>query len=260
MTESSVLVDSTDPRITLVTLNRPAKRNALSLELLHELREAVEKASKDVNRRVLLLKADGPAFCAGLDLKESADAARRQVAATALAGVYKAICASPLLTIVAVHGAVIGGGVGLLSACDLAIAADDLQVGFPEVKRGLVAALVTALVRRQVNDRMLRELVLLGKTISSSQALSIGLINHIVAPDQLLASALVLAAQAVQSAPLAVARTKHLLDNLSSRPIAEELDRALRYHLEGGESAEAVEGIAAFFEKREPRWPPRERN
>jgi methylglutaconyl-CoA hydratase len=257
MSQSSVLIDSTDPVVAIVTLNRPSKRNALSLQLMEELLSAVQAAAENVNRRVLLLRANGPAFCAGLDLKEAANRANTESSARALAAVYKAIVACPLVTIAAAQGAVIGGGVGLLSACDLVVAADDMQIGFPEVKRGLVAALVTALVRRQVNDRIIRELVLLGRTITATQALSIGLVNQVVEFERLTVAAQDLIAQALQSAPLAVARTKKLLDALSPRPMADELDLALRYHLEARDDAEAIEGIAAFLEKREPRWPPR---
>jgi methylglutaconyl-CoA hydratase len=147
-----------------------------------------------------------------------------------------------------------GGGVGLLAACDLVVAADDLRVGFPEVRRGLVAALVTALLRRQLSDRVLRELVLLGRTITAAEALSVGLANRVVPPDRLMDEAASLATQAVRGAPGAIARTKRLLDDLAARPIVDELGRALQYHLEARDAAEAAEGIAAFLEKREPRW------
>ena len=256
MTEKCVLIDSTDPAVTVITLNRPLKRNALSVQLLQELLAALQSFSQESDRRVLILNANGPVFCAGLDLKESADRENRQQSADLLAGVYKTLVACPQVTIAAAQGAAIGGGVGLLSACDLAVVTDDMQIGFPEVKRGLVAALVTALVRRQVNDRRLRELVLLGRTVSAVEAMSIGLVNQITNSNELMAAARALAALAVQSAPLAVQRTKRLLDELSPRPIAEELDRAMRYHIEGRDSEEAIEGINAFLEKREPRWPP----
>src|SRR4051812_21822652 len=145
MTEKSVLIDSSDSAVTVITLNRPLKRNALSVQLLQELLAALQSVSRESARRALILNANGPVFCAGLDLKESADRDNRQKSAELLAAVYKTLVACPLVTIAAAQGAAIGGGVGLLSACDLAIATEDLQIGFPEVKRGLVAALVTAL-------------------------------------------------------------------------------------------------------------------
>jgi methylglutaconyl-CoA hydratase len=162
-----------------------------------------------------------------------------------------------LVTIAAVHGAIMGGGIGLMSACDIAIAADDARIAFPEVHRGLVAALVTVLVRRQVADRVLRELVLLGEPIDATQAKSIGLLSRVTSADRLRTETHDVAMQAVKGAPGAIARTKRLLDELSARPIASELDRALQYHLAARNDSEAAEGIAAFLQKREPHFGPR---
>jgi methylglutaconyl-CoA hydratase len=252
-----VHVDASDPTITVLTLNRAAKRNALSIALMDELLAAATSASTDLNRRVLILRGDGPAFCAGLDLHEAADPSTRDRSAHLLANVYRTIYQSPLVTIAAVHGAVMGGGIGLMAACDLALAADDTSIAFPEVRRGLVAALVTALVRRQVADRTLRELVLLGQTIPATQAMSIGLVNHVVPLHQLRDEASGLASYVVQGAPNAIVRTKRLLDGLFPRSISSELDYALQYHLQARDDAESAEGIAAFRQRRKPVWPPR---
>jgi methylglutaconyl-CoA hydratase len=254
---SLCVVDAADPMVTVVTLNRPEKRNALTIELMEQLAAAVRVASDDLTRRVLILRGAGPAFCAGLDLQEASDPALADRSSHALAELYTALCESPLVTIAAAQGAAFGGGVGLIAACDLVLAADDLRVGFPEVHRGLVAALVTCMVRRQVDERSLRELVLLGQIISAERALSVGLINRIVAPDALASESMDLAKEACKGAPGAIARTKRLLDDLSPRPIAEDLRRALAFHLEARESAEATEGVAAFLERRQPHWPPR---
>jgi methylglutaconyl-CoA hydratase len=254
---SLCVIDSGDPMVTVMTLNRPQKRNALSIELMEQLTAAVRAASADLSRRVLILRASGSAFCAGLDLQEASDPALADRSAHALAELYTAICDSPLVTIVGAHGAAFGGGVGLIAACDLVLAGDDLRIGFPEVHRGLVAALVTCMVRRQVNERSLRELILLGQTISAERALSLGLINRIVTPDALPAESMNLAKEACKGAPGAIARTKRLLDDLSPRPIAEDLLRARAFHLHARESDEATEGIAAFLERRQPHWEPR---
>ena len=257
MSQPCVLIEATESPVMFVTLNRPEKRNALSLELMGQLRDAVRAAAADPRRRVLILRGNGPVFCAGLDLKEASAAGSAERSARALADVYEAICASPLVTIVAAQGAAMGGGVGLLAACDLAVAADDLRIGFPEVRRGLVAALVTALLRRQLPERVLRELVLLGQTITATDALSHGLVNRVVSLDRLMGEAEGLARQVLQGAPVAIARTKVLLDDLAARPVARDLVHALRCHLEARDDSEAAEGIAAFLEKREPRWGPR---
>jgi methylglutaconyl-CoA hydratase len=252
--EPLVLVDDHDAQIRVVTLNRPDKRNALSVVLIQSLRDAVAAAADDRARRVVVIRAAGPSFCAGLDLNEAAATDNPAIAAEALAGLYETICLSPLVTIAAAHGGAFGGGAGLLAACDLVLAADDLRLGFPEVRRGLVAALVTCLIRRQLGDRHVRELVLLGQAVAASRALDLGLVNRVVPAAQLLDAALNLAREVCSGAPGAVARTKRLLDDLGPRPIADELRRALAYHVEARVSPEASEGIAAFREKRDPRW------
>jgi len=257
MNPQLVLVDAADPQVTTLTLNRPEKRNALSAVLMEALAEAVRAASADHNRRVLVLRGAGPVFCAGLDLTEARNTANSERSAHALAGLYEAISLSPLVTIATVQGSAMGGGVGLMAACDVVVASSDLQIGFPEVRRGLVAALVTALLARQVPQRVLRELILLGQTIPAERALAIGMVNRIVPRDRLDAEAHALSEQALKAAPVAIARTKLLLDELSPRPITSELQRALRYHLQARDDSEAAEGIAAFLEGREPQWKPR---
>src|SRR3954469_25755652 len=127
MDQQVVLIDSSDPAITTVTLNRPDKRNAMSVALIDALREAVESATKDVNRRVLIIRGAGPTFCAGLDLKEASDPAVAHRSAEALAKMYEAVCATPLVTIAAAHGVGVGGGAGLVAACDFAVVSDDLR-------------------------------------------------------------------------------------------------------------------------------------
>ena len=249
-----VTVDLGSPAVTIVSLNRPEKRNALSINLMHQLRDTVQRITDDPRCRVLILRGNGPAFCAGLDLQEASNPTNAEASARALAAVYEAICGCPLVTIAAAHGAAMGGGVGLLSVCDLVVASADLRIGFPEVRRGLVAALVTVLLGRQLPDRVLRELVLLGKTITAEEAREIGLVNRVVALDRLDDEAQEIAADARRGAPGAIQRTKKILDEMVARPVAEDLARALRYHLDARNSSEAAEGIAAFLEKREPRW------
>lgn len=248
------LIDTTDPEILVVTLNRPEKRNALSVELIDRLTTAITSASSDPARRVLVLRGTNPVFCAGLDLHEAADPATADQSSHKLADLYTALCQCPLVTIAAAQGAAFGGGAGLLAACDLVVAAEDLRIGFPEVHRGLVAALVTCMVRRQLGERAVRELVLLGQSVPAPRALSLGLVNRVVPGARLMDETTALAHEACKGAPGAIARTKRLLDDLAPRPIAEDLRLALKYHLEARESAEAAEGVAAFLEKRPPRW------
>ncbi|HEX4794404.1 MAG TPA: enoyl-CoA hydratase-related protein [Humisphaera sp.] len=258
MNDPVLLIDASDPQISVLTLNRPAKRNALSLELIEHITAGVLAAQSDLNRRVIVLRANGPAFCAGLDLKEASTPGNAHRSAEALAKMYEAVGSSPLVTIAAVQGAAMGGGAGLLAACDLVVAADDLRLSYPEVKRGLIAALVTCLLRRQLSDRRARELILLGQTIDAARALELGLVSRVVVAAALNDEAMSLAREACGGAPGAIARTKRLLDELSARPLVDDLRIALGHHLAARESSEAAEGMAAFMEKRAPKWKPRE--
>jgi len=254
MSQPVVKLESPDAAIAILTLDRADKRNALSLELIQKITSAVMQAAGEPARRVLIVRGEGPAFCAGLDLLEASQAGAAEQSAEALAQMFEAICTSSLVTIAAAHGAAIGGGAGLVMACDFVVAADDLKLGFPEVHRGLVAALVTAILQRQVADRAARELVLLGQTIDAERARQIGLVNRVVPAEQIMDTALDLARQVCRGAPGAVVRSKRLLDELSPHPIRQELRRAIRYHLEARNSAEAEEGLRAFIEKRPPNW------
>lgn len=257
MEEELVNVEPVNETTLIVTMNRPDKRNALSIALIESLHAALLREEKDLKRRVVILRGEGPSFCAGLDLKEVADPALAHRSAGALAALYEAICVSPLVVIAAAHGAAMGGGAGFVAAADLVVGADDLQVGFPEVRRGLVAALVLALLRRQLGDRTAREMILLAQTLDAPLCLSLGLVNQVVRAGELHEASLKLAEQVVMGAPDAIVLTKRLLNELAPRPIRDDLRIALRQHLASRTSPETAEGVAAFREKRPPVWGPR---
>src|SRR5687767_12083193 len=123
MPDSILQTDGSHPRAVTLTLNRPDRRNALSVELIEALTRAVNDAPSVAGRRAIIIRGGGPAFCAGLDFREAQDAAQSHRSAQALAGLYRAVCASPLVTIAAAHGGAFGGGAGLVAACDFAVAA-----------------------------------------------------------------------------------------------------------------------------------------
>ena len=258
MNPDLVLIERDDPAITMLMLNRPEKRNALSLALIESLHRSILSASADPACRVLILRGNGPAFCAGLDLTEAAQPDGHERSAKALADLYEALGTSPLVTIAAAHGAAMGGGAGLLAACDFAVGTTNLHLGYPEVHRGLVAALVTCLLRRRLGDQAIRRLILLGQMLDGAEALMRGLIDQLATPDQLQPTAMDLARHSLKGAPGAIARTKQLLEHLAARSLRDDLNIALEFHLAARQSAEAAEGIAAFKEKRDPQWPPRE--
>src|SRR5881398_224864 len=249
-----VLVEKQSPQITVVTLNRPERRNSLTLELLNELNAAIKVASEHPDERVLILRGAGAAFCTGLDLKEAADQTKAHATAEMVAKTLVTLAETRLVTIAAVHGSAVAGGAGIMSAFDFVVAAEKTKIGYPEVRRGLVAGLVMTFLRRQIGERNLRELVLGGELIDAARAKEIGLVNRVVAPDQLMIEAQKFADSVLQGAPNALTQTKRLIEELCSTSVGEDVDLALKHHMRARESAEAREGIAAFNEKRKPNW------
>ena len=253
-----VHIEKEGPHITILTLNRPERRNALNLPLMEELCQAVERAGREKNQRVLLIRGAGKAFCAGLDLREamSSDPTSSQQFAQAVARTLITVWETPLVTIAVVHGAAVAGGAGLMSACDFAVAEERALIGYPEVKRGLAAAFVMNFLRRQVRERDLKELLLTGDLISAQRALEMGLVNRVVPVESLLSTALGIANKVLQGAPGAIASTKKAIDKPGIATIREEFEQSLAVHLKARDSEEAQEGSTAFLEKRPPNWVP----
>jgi methylglutaconyl-CoA hydratase len=249
-----VVAADREPSVRLLTLNRPERRNALNIVLLKELAAAVEAAERDPAVRAIVLRGAGPVFCAGLDLQEAADAAVAETSAEQVARALAAIHRSPKVTIAAVHGAALAGGAGLMTCCDFVVAAEGTLIGYPEVRRGLVAALVLSFLTRRIREADARELLLLAEPIDAARALAIGLVNRVVAPNEIVNEALAIAGHVALGAPQALAQTKQLLDALRPRPVYEDLDRARQAHAAARASDEAQEGIAAFLAKRPPKW------
>jgi len=249
-----VLIEKQSPQITVVTLNRPERRNSLTIELLNELVASIKVASDQADERVLILRGAGAAFCTGLDLKEAADRKKAHMTAELVAKALTTLAETRLVTIAAVHGAAVAGGAGIMSACDFVVAAEKTKIGYPEVRRGLVAGLVMTFLRRQIGERNMRELVLGGELIDAERAREIGLVNRVVAPDQIMIEAQKFADSVLQGAPNALTQTKRLIEELWSTSVKEDVDLALKHHMRARESAEAREGIAAFNERRKPNW------
>jgi methylglutaconyl-CoA hydratase len=248
-----VLIEKQTPQITLLTLNRPERRNSLTVELMTELTAAIENAASDPKQRILILRGAGKAFCTGLDLQE-ATKVDPHVTAETVARTLLALAETRLVTIATVHGAAVAGGAGIMSACDFVIAAERTKIGYPEVRRGLVAGLVMTFLRRQLRERDLREVLLASELFDAERAREIGLVNRVVPSSELQAEAERIAASVLQGAPGAISNSKRLLEELWSTSVREDIERALRHHMEARESPESKEGIAAYNEKRPPNW------
>lgn len=250
--EPLILVDDTAEEICVITLNRPGKKNAVNIDLLEDLCAALDQAR--ATKRVLILKGSEPDFCSGLDLGEILDDEKAPHALELMASAIQKIMSAPHVTIAAVQGAALAGGAALMLACDFSVVAEDAQIGFPEVRRGLVPTMPLTFLRRKVGDLKVRELILTGDPISGIEALKIGLVSRAVPASQIFDVARHLADTILRNAPGALRQSKALLDDLWHLPVAEHLERCAKIHRRIRTSSEAREGFCAFLEKREPKW------
>lgn len=243
----------------VLTLNRPERRNALSRALVAALSDALDGIAAEAGVRAVVLTGTPPAFCAGMDLKEAAaqgDSHEGQRAAVedtrAIAHLINQVHTFPRPTIAAVNGPALGGGAGLALACDFVILASDAGIAYPEVRRGLVAAIVMHDLVRQVGDRRARQMLLTGDLVGGHDALAWGLVNEVVPPERCVPRAIEVAGRMQQAGPVALATTKRLLDEASNRP--SDLRGAAAISASVRASDEAGEGMLAFVEKRAPHW------
>jgi methylglutaconyl-CoA hydratase len=247
-------VDRPGAGTAILTFNRPEKRNALNIELMEAICSALSSLAAEADQRVAILRGEGGTFCAGLDLLEASDEERVERSAQCVASVLRELSSSPLVTIAAVHGAAYAGGAGVMCACDFAVASENSRISFPEVRRGLIPAFVSTVLRDRVGDAALRELLLLAEPIDAQQALRWGLVHRVVKEDDVMDEALRLASIIQQGAPEAIRATKRLLHAIRGARSADLLQTAMEYHALGRNSAEAREGLQAFYERRAPKW------
>lgn len=243
----------------IITLQRVDKRNALSRELIAALAEAVTRARDDQAARSVILAAAGPAFCAGMDLGELQESTLTPKEASPvwddalrLANLYDLIYTLPKPTIAAVQGPAIAGGAGLVTVCDLALAVPEAKFGYPEVRRGLVAAMVMPHLLRYVGERLARYLLLTGNLIDAVDALRGGLVNEVVSGASLLDRALELTRSLAEGGPEALAQTKEFLRLFSRQAVS--VEEAARGSAAPRLTEECQQGLRAFFNKVSPPW------
>jgi methylglutaconyl-CoA hydratase len=259
MAEELVRYEVRSPAAVL-TINRPDRRNALSRDLIAALGDAFGRARDDGAARCVILTGAGTSFSAGMDLAElqeslsSPETAPVWADALRLARVYDLIYTLPKPTVAAVNGAAVAGGAGLVSVCDLALAVPAARFGYPEVRRGLVAAMVMPHLMRHVDERTARYLLLSGELIDAAESLRVGLVNSVVAPDNLLNAAQAWARSLAEGGPRALAQTKELLHRFSRQAVS--LEDCARTSAEPRLGEECRQGLEAFFAKRPAPWAP----
>lgn len=246
----SILIERDGP-IMRVTLNRPEKRNALNGDMFAGLLRAAEEISADSGVRALIVGGAGKAFCAGGDLSGlperhgEADFRDREEGFRSIQAVFDRIESVTVPSIAAIQGYALGAGLQLALACDFRIAAEDARLGLPDVKNGIIPGLgATTRLPRLIGLARTKAMIMTGEPITAQKALDIGLVNEVVSLPDLEDAA----DRLLQRAPLALCAAKHLLNSEAG------LDEVAAVQMRLMATADAREGVAAFFEKRRPHF------
>lgn len=263
MTEALQVDTRFDGGVLRIWLDRPALRNALEPELIKHLTDAFAQAADATAVRVVVLGGRGSAFCAGADLNWMKAAAgygpqQNEADAARLAALLRAIARCPKPTIARVHGPAFAGGMGLVAACDMAVATPAAKFCLSETKLGLLPAMISPYVIRAIGERAAQRWFLTAEVFDAAEAHRLGLIHQVAADEAALDAAVdALAGHLLAAGPQALAETKRLIRDVAGRPIDDALvaDTASRI-AKVRASDEGREGIASFLDKRKPRWHP----
>ncbi len=257
-----VVVTRPEPGVAVVTLDRPAARNALSLAMLEALGAAMRDLGQDADVRAIVLSANGPAFCAGHDLKEltarraDADGGRAFYALTMrlCADVMQGIVKCPKPVIAAVHATATAAGCQLVATCDLAVASRRAKFCTPGVNIGLFCSTPMVALSRNVPRKRAMEMLLLGELLSAEDAADYGLVNRVVADGTAMDGALAFARQIAAKSPATVAVGKEAFYHQIEATLADAYDYAADVMVQNMMFEDAKEGIGAFIDKRKPDW------
>lgn len=247
-----------DGAVATITLNRPDKRNAITGQMMDDLQAALREVENGPARAAILTGA-GKAFCAGMDLEglralvqqsaeENLEETRR------LAAMFRRLWAFPKPIIAAVNGAAIAGGCGLATLCDFALAAPAASFGYTEVRIGFLPAIVSVFLRRQVGEKIARDLLLTGRVVPAEEALRLGLVTEIVPLEKLMERSREIAKALLANSPSSLLRTKSLLRRYEEAGVDRELEWAIAENAASRKTDDFREGLAAFLEKRKPVW------
>jgi methylglutaconyl-CoA hydratase len=248
--------------VVRVWMNRPAVHNALNEAMIDELAETFLDLGEDRDVRVIVLSGRGKSFSAGgdIDYMKRQGAAPREInlaTARGLAEMFHIVASCPTPTIARVNGAAIGGGLGLVAACAIAVAADSAIFAASEVRLGLIPSTIAPYVVRAIGPRQASRLFVTGERIDAAHALRIGLVHEVAEPDQLDGQLLQMVEKILTGAPGAQTAAKRMIEAVVDRPITRDLMEETAVAIaERRSDPEAVEGLSAFLEKRKPDWVP----
>jgi len=254
------VLTSIDNGVATLRLNRGKEMNSLDADTARLIRDAVEAFGADETVRVMVVAGEGPAFSAGGDFNwvlgwPELDAITRHAHADAVMAAVQVIYDFPKPSIARVHGAAVGGGVGLMLACDFAVAASTARFGLTSVRNGLLAGIAIPVLLEAVGPRMARQLLMHGGTFDAATALRIGLVDQMVEPDALDATVAGLASELKLGAPSVQTLVKKLVTQINALPHDSNAADILGEHVANQcVTDEALEGMKAFLDKRKPRW------
>jgi len=255
-----VIVKKTLPSGTIV-LNRPEKRNSLSRQMLTDIAQALDDLHQERKVRAVILTGAGTAFCAGMDLMEMQETSQQPDAlarwhedAVQYRDLLDKMLQYPKPIIAAVNGPVLAGGAGLMLACDLVIGTPESKFGLPEPRRGIVAGIVAPLLVFRIGASHAANLLLTARMIEAAEAHRLGLFHETVAVDLVWARAQELAGEIASSAPEAIQLTKKMLNETIGESLGTQLSAGAAASAAARTTDAAREGLAAFLEKREPKW------
>ena len=259
--DSLVRIDATPDGVVFITINRPAKKNAFDAPTIAALREAFESLHGADHVRAVFIRGAGGTFCAGADLEWMRDAADWSESdnrndAMELARMLKALHDVPALTVALVEGAAMGGGAGIVAACDMAVAVKGAKFAFSEVKLGLIPGTIAPYVIEAVGPRTARALFLTGNVMDADYAGAIGLVSAVL-PDAAAIDGFVamLTDSLKKNAPGAMGEAKRLVHDVAGKEIGHDLmQETARRIARARVSAEGQEGVRAFLDKRKPSW------
>jgi methylglutaconyl-CoA hydratase len=251
---TDLLLRSLEDGVLTLTLNRPAKRNALSGELIEELHQSLERADLDADVRVVVLRGAGKDFCAGADLDEllaSVDrtTAENESAALRLGTLFERLRRLPKPVVAMIQGRALAGGAGLASACDIAVAGAGAQLGYPEIQRGFAPAMVMALLHRMVGEKVALDLVLTGRVLTAQEAQLVGLVSRVVPDAELEREVAALATTLTRTSASALAFTKQLFYQLDGESLSEGIARGARVNAVARSTPDFHDAIAQFLRK-----------
>ncbi|WP_436495302.1 enoyl-CoA hydratase family protein [Actinokineospora sp. HUAS TT18] len=242
--------------VARITLDSPHNRNALSRQLRGELRDHLTTAIGDDAVRVIVLDHTGPVFCAGMDLKEAGGASSGDQGVNEFPAILEQLWTSPKPVVAKLAGPARAGGVGIVAACDIAVAADSATFAFTEVRIGVVPAVISVTVLPRLLPRAAHELFLTGESFDAHRAVQIGLINSAVPAEGLDAEVDRYTGMLALGGPVALAATKEMLRREPAADLSTNFAEMLKLSAGFFASPEGQEGITAFAQKRKPNWVP----